>query len=105
MSAEAEEHLVAVLSRIVQEARQLQATGRLRDPVSCSEVALLEQELRVLQARLAVAGSSEQPADGARASAVISWARALTAASEVARGHSRRVRKDLYRTRLIRGPE
>lgn len=104
MNGETDGHFVEVLNRIVREARELQRAGRLRDSLSRTEVTMLEHELRVLQARLAADAVSDRSPRTERATAVVSWARAVMAASEATRGHSRRLRKDLYRARLISGP-
>lgn len=101
MNDQAQGDLVHVLGRIVGEAKDLQKSGRLQDPVSCSEVSLLEHELAVMQARLAATAIPDVA--GGRAAAVADWARALQGASAAARDHSRRLRKDLYRTRMISG--
>lgn len=98
---------VEVLAGIVHDAKEMQKAGRLLDPVSRTEVSLLEHQLRVLEARLMAAAASDGSAFTERAAAVNDWARALQAASEATRGHSRRLRKDLYRTRtmIASGPD
>jgi hypothetical protein len=92
-----------VLRRIVREAMELQDAGRLLDPVSRTEVTLLQHQLRVMEARLAAHTTPSPSASIERVAAVRDWARAVSAAAVVARSHSRRVRKDIYRTRVITG--
>lgn len=100
MAGHTDARFVEVLTRIVREAKELEKGGRLLDSVSHTEVALLEHELRVVEARLAATALGHRAAPAERAAAVADWARALQAASRVTRSHSRQVRKDLYRTRL-----
>jgi len=94
---------IEVLSGIVREARALQNSGRLLDPVSRTEVSLLEHQLRVMEARMEAAAISEGPGAVEHAGAVAAWSRELQEASAATRGHSRRLRKDLYRARTIEG--
>lgn len=105
MSIETDRDFVEVLNQIVEEAKELQQTGRLLDPVSRTEISILEHELRVVEARLAATAVPDGAADVERAAAVGAWARALSAASAATRDHSRRLRKDLYRTRIISGSD
>lgn len=98
---------IEVLAGIVHDAKAMQKAGRLLDPMSRTEVDLLDHQLRVLEARLVAAGVSEVSSTSERVAAVADWARALQAASEATRGHSRRLRRDVYRTRtmIASGPE
>ncbi len=99
MSQVTNDDFLVVLKRIVREAKELQGAGRLLDPVSRTEVTLLEHQLRVTEARLAAHSSPSVE----RVAAVRAWARAVSAAAADARSHSRRVRKDIYRARVITG--
>ena len=99
MSSRTNVDFIEVLAGIVRDAKEMQRAGRLLDPMSRMEVSLLEHHLLVLEARLVAGGISNGRAPTERAAAVTDWARALQAASEATRGHSRRLRKDLYRTR------
>jgi hypothetical protein len=98
-----DEDFLAVLRRIVREARELQDVGRLLDPVSRTEVTMLEHQLRVMEARAAVADGPSSAPTVERVAAVRAWARAVSAAAAVTRSHSRQVRKDIYRSRVING--
>lgn len=104
MNKATNDDFLEVLRRIVREAKELQDGGRLLDPVSRTEVSLLEHQLRVIEARLVA--DSTTPSTGAsaeRVEAVRAWARAVSAAAVATRSHSRRIRKDIYRTRVING--
>lgn len=103
MSIETDRDFVEVLHQIVREAKELQQAGRLKDSVSRTEIRILEHELEVVQARLAATAVADGAGNRERAAAVAAWARALSAASAATRDHSRRLRKDLYRTRIISG--
>lgn len=103
MNQVTDDDFLEVLKRIVREAKELQDVGRLLDPVSRAEVNLLEHQLRVMETRLAAHTSPSPDASLERVAAVRAWARAVSAASADARNHSRRVRKDIYRTRVITG--
>lgn len=103
MKNDADEDFLEVLRRIVRESRELQDAGRLLDPVSRSEVTLLEHQLRVMEARQAATATPSPGPTVERVAAVRAWARAVTDAAVVTRSHSRRVRKDIYRSRVING--
>lgn len=104
MNGKTDVDFIEVLSGIVREARSLQKAGRLRDPVSRTEISLLEHQLEVMEARLVARGVSDGVEATEHPAAVAAWARALRAASGATRDHSRRVRKDLYRTRMTIAP-
>lgn len=53
MLIEAQRRLVEFLTRTLREVRELQAVGRFQDPASRAEIAFLEQQLRVAEARVA----------------------------------------------------
>lgn len=93
-----------ILTAIVRDARQLEQAGRLRDRVSRTELVLLEHQLHVVEARLAATVYSGRIE---HAVAVSAWAHALQAASRATRGHSRGLRKAVYRTRMtaVSGPD
>ena len=93
-----------MLSGIVREARDLQRAGRLLDPVSRTEVSLLEHQLEVLEAQLVATVVSDHHDAAEHSAAVAAWARALRSASGATRDHSRRLRKDVYRTRMSIAP-
>ena len=103
MSQDANAHFREVLSRIVREARELRDAGQLRDPVSRIEVLLLENQLKALEAALAADSASSEAASVERLAAVRAWATAVSAASAEARSHSRRLRRRVYRVRVIDG--
>ena len=103
MSLDANAHFHEVLSRIVREARGLRDAGQLRDPVSRIEVLLLENQLKALEAALAADSASFEAASVERLAAVRAWATAVSAASAEARSHSRRLRKRIFRVRVING--
>jgi PAS domain S-box-containing protein len=103
VSLDANAHFHEVLSRIVREARGLRDAGQLRDPVSRIEVLLLENQLKALEAALAADSASFEAASVERLAAVRAWATAVSAASAEARSHSRRLRKRIFRVRVING--
>lgn len=104
MSSGTDVDFIEVLAGIVREARALQRAGRLVDPVSRTEVRLLEHQLRVMEARLAATTIANADDATEHSAAVAAWARALRESSGATRDHSRRLRKDLYRTRMMIAP-
>lgn len=110
MTAQDERQLVDMLSRLVQRSREMQDQGRLRDRRSRAEVTMLEHLLKVARARLAKHLVSDFSDINQRAEALVAVARELCSASETIRQatlateqKTRRVRKRLYRARLISG--
>lgn len=111
MTAEDDRRLIDMLSRMVQRSREMQEKGRLRDRTSRAEVELLEHLLRLSRARLARRMVAEVGGLDERAEALVNMAREACMASKAVRGaalaakqEARRIRKRLYRARLISGP-
>lgn len=107
---EADRRFVELLSRIVQRSREMQEKGRLQDPVSRAEVQLLEHQLKMAKARLAMDMVRAGCTIDERARALVSLAeeacqasQAIRKVSSSAHQRSRCVRKRLYRARLIHG--
>lgn len=97
MSAETDPRFIAMLERIVGQAKEMQRAGRLADPSSRREVALLERRLRALQAQ------AQARANPGGTATVVEWSREVRAMSVTTRVHTRQLRKQLYRLRLIPG--
>lgn len=95
MTPDVDARLIAMLERIVQQSREMQRAGRLSDPSSRREVAMLEHQLRTLQAQ-----ASAKPGGS---KGVVDWSREVRAMSATTRVHTRQLRKELYRLRLITG--
>lgn len=107
MNTETDPRFIAMLERIVGQAKEMQQAGRLADPSSRREVAMLEHRLRVLQAQAqaqAHAGNPEESREtSGHAALVADWAREVRKMSAGTRGHTRQIRKELYQLRLITG--
>lgn len=97
MTPEIDPRYIAMLERIVEEAREMQEAGRLTDANSRRELTMLEHQLRALQAR------AQARATPGRPTVVIEWSRETRALSRTTRLHTRQLRKELYRLRLITG--
>ena len=95
LTAETDRRFIAMLERIVGELKQMKRPGRLADPSSRREVAMLEHRLRTLQAR------AHARANPGGAAVVVEWSREVRAMSATTRVHTRR--KEAYRLRLITG--
>ena len=97
MTLESDPRYIAMLERIVDEAREMQDAGRLTDPKSRRELTMLEHQLRALQARAQATASPRNTA------VIIQWSQETCALSRTTRLHTRQLRKELYRLRLITG--
>ncbi|MBO0707663.1 MAG: hypothetical protein J2P44_04805 [Candidatus Dormibacteraeota bacterium] len=100
---ETDPRYIAMLERIVGQAKELQQTGRLADSGSRREVAMLEHRLRALRAQAQATDPDRRTASPGRAAVVARWSREVCAMSADTRRHTRQLRKELYRLRLITG--
>lgn len=105
MSAETDPRFIAMLERVVGQAKEMQQAGRLADRSSRREVVMLEHRLRTLRAQAQATDRGEGTATPGRAAVVAHWAREACAMSAETRLHTRQLRKELYRLRLITGSE
>lgn len=103
MSADTDTRLIAMLERIVGESKQMQQAGRLADPTSRRELAMLEHKLRALRAKAQATDPEARTGDSRRVAVVLNWAHETRAMSAATRHQTRELRKQLYRLRLIEG--
>lgn len=109
-TTDVDRRFIDMLSRIVRQSREMQQKGHLRDRTSRAEVEALEHQLRIAKARFALSGGSGDITVDQRAEALTVLAKEICTASDslrrgavAAQQESRRIRKRLYRARLING--